>query len=415
VIRQNPSILAMTRIGPDGMILNLVNAAGINHKIKSVADERWFTHFMATPQPSTSVARDPHGNVVMLRVWPLLESSSPGSRLGGIFTAKIDIKELIADAQKDKFAPIEVLFHGTPFFSRNWDESGDYAEGSLKLDDGQELVIRYKTTVASPARETVGAMQAVPAAALRGKDTALAAKPDSAVVAQPEAAAASVVEKAPLTKKIPATPHARVASHPGSFFTDSILSAADIPRANYRTMIIVLIAAALALTCGASLLTILILRRSGKRRHRDARASFMVSPGPTSAIAVEKEHRGVPAEATYQVETESLEEITAAERETKQLPAIRELIAESSKKLRELDLETDPILRDQIFHDIQDNLAFWVSGELRLLTQRLDQLAESIRQSEKHDGKSAELQVLRYEISRIIRELDNVGKKIPAA
>ena len=404
VIRQNPSILVMTKIGPDGMIRNRVTAAGASRPVASVADERWFAQTMASQQPYSGIMRDAQGGLLVIRAWPLFEPSSPDSRLAGILTAKIDIPKHLAGALKDETAPVLVLYHGASLFKRNWDETGDYAEGSVKLTDAQNLVIRYKTAAASAASTVVAASQTQTPAL-----PAPAAGPDSVAARPPVETGAA--EAAPKTKKEPPalSPAPGVASGSASLFTDSILASADLFPSNRRPMAIAVTVVVLALAIGASVYGVAAIRRSRRRRRRNARSSIMVSPGPTSAIVIDREPNGLPAE------TESLEEITSAERETKQLPAMRELIAESSKKLRELDQETDPILRDQIFHDIQDNLSLWVNSELRQLTQRLDKLAESIRGCEKEGGKSAELQVLRYEIGRIIKEIDTLAKKVPVA
>jgi hypothetical protein len=404
VLRQYPSILSMSTIGPDGMIRSTVTAAGSGRRLASVADEQWFSQLMATQRPYGGIVRTQQGAVQQFRAWPIFEQSSPGSRLAGILTARIDLKKFLADIQKNGSSPLLVLHRNTPLLRRNWDEAGDYAEGTVRLTNDEELVVRYRAG-ASPASEATAPQQTAPSLPAVAPDSSKPTASETARTQTPR----TVAETAPNNPLAP--------PRPATFFTDSILSTSDSPLSIRPSTVVLIIAMSLAFVLLVLIVIVFLVSRTRRQRRRDTRSSIMVSPGPTSAIVIENSQSGIAITNTVPPGTETLavEEITSPERETKALPAIRELIAESTRKLRDLDKATDPIQRDQLLHDIQDNLTLWVNGELRQLTDRLDRISDSIKESEKHNGKSAEMQVLRYEIGRIIGEIEGLAKKIPVA
>ncbi|MBN1130951.1 MAG: hypothetical protein JXA71_18320, partial [Chitinispirillaceae bacterium] len=94
-------------------------------------------------------------------------------------------------------------------------------------------------------------------------------------------------------------------------------------------------------------------------------------------------------------------------------PAIRELIAEYSRRLKKENAVSDPILRSRLVKEIQENLPVWVSCELKHLANHLYSLAQSIKESENRSGQSADTQMLRYDIERIIDEISSLEQKVP--
>ena len=177
---------------------------------------------------------------------------------------------------------------------------------------------------------------------------------------------------------------------------------------------IILTGVTLVLAVVLSLLAIRSLRRwQGRKVH-----AAMLRPEPIEAIMIPEADGSRTGEDTralpqqFSADAEILSEIASVERETKELPALKELIAESSRKLAEYDTASNPVLRSQLLRDIHENLSVWVSGELRVLTGQLDQLSESIMICEKSDGHTAELQMLRYEIGRILEEVRGIDQRI---
>jgi hypothetical protein len=350
--------------------------------------------------------------VYLFRAWPLFENSASLNRFVGVFTVKIDVKKYLAGVQKNESEPVQVLYNGTPLYSRNWEGDAGAVEGSLKLTETDELVIRYKRAdgqAAAPA----------PQPAIHEKAAAPAAPPAKAAArAEPEKRAAAQAAEAPVVEKrrVMAVP-AVLPGQDRQMITDSLLAASINPTIGLQraALAIILLGVALVLSI---VLFLLMFRRLRRQRQREKARAAMLRPEPIDAIMIpemDQSRTGEDTRALPQPSAEGAEilsEISSVERETKELPALKELIAESSRKLTEYGTAANPVLRSHLLRDIHENLSVWVSGELRVLTGQLDQLSESIRLCEKNDGHTAELQMLRYEIARILEEVHGIDQRI---
>jgi hypothetical protein len=160
----------------------------------------------------------------------------------------------------------------------------------------------------------------------------------------------------------------------------------------------------------------IVLRMMFRKNDAPANTSDL-SPGPIDAYMIPEPSLEAPLRDTKEVwsplEAEFITDGAVAERETRELPALKERIAESSQKLRCMDLSGDPADRDRLLREIHENLSLWVCGELQHLTNHLSSLSQSIKECERRDGPSAELQVLRYDVERIMEEIQAVERKVP--
>jgi hypothetical protein len=179
------------------------------------------------------------------------------------------------------------------------------------------------------------------------------------------------------------------------------------------------------------IITTIMVRRARWRRREEKEREAMFKPDPIPAIMADKETKMMDKEETRLTEKEDtrlIEKIPAvrpglssepldaashAERETRELPALREFIDDFLKKIHEVSLESNIKQRNRVFEEINDDLNVWARSEIKQLSGRLGLLLLAIKECENKDGNSAELQVLRYEVMRIIKEVEDVQERLP--
>jgi hypothetical protein len=67
IVRQNPSIEAVARIDPSGIVINRVTQKGLSGVSKKVADERWFGIVTGNGKPYSDLWSEPSGRIFLLR------------------------------------------------------------------------------------------------------------------------------------------------------------------------------------------------------------------------------------------------------------------------------------------------------------------------------------------------------------
>ncbi|MBN1129725.1 MAG: hypothetical protein JXA71_12095 [Chitinispirillaceae bacterium] len=397
ISRQNPTIISVTRMTPEGIVTNRVTARGIGAARKNVSGERWFGVVCASMQPYANLLTESSGRISLLCAWPLVDDSAQPPLLAGIFSVKINVRELLASLLKYESGAVSALHGTTTLFSRGWREGKSYREEVLWLTKTNRITVRYQEKAFTSDRGETGLTDtaSVPVPGGHGKQARTAGM--SASIPPVSVKGKSLFEHE-LDSPIAMVP----VVHPTAF-TDSFLLASDLPAGASGKMIV--IASLAVLTLIAILFALVAAIRLMPKRNEAHAISRILSPGPIDAIVI-------PGDSAMVIDSRA--EISSAERETKQLPAIRELIAESSRKLKFMDGGIDPALRAHLLKGIHENLSLWVSAEISHLSGHLAALSESIRACEAMNGNAPELQVLRYEIERIIEELQCVDRKIPS-
>jgi hypothetical protein len=400
IVRQNQAIEVVAKVNPEGTMVNRVTPKGVSGTLKNVADERWFGIVSKTKQPYADLWTETPDKITLFRAWPLIDDSAQPGRLAGVFIVKIDVRELLAMLLQNESVAASARYNNTTVFSHGWREGEAWSEESLWLTSRDQVTLRYQ--------------QVVSTASVPG---------ELDVVAVPGPAARKSGEKMPATKTLAATPPAKkkrqavsgraqtgisavTSSIHQTMLTDSFLAAADLPAASSARITGIVVLSILTLIVIAFSL-IVVIRRMPKKHEMHAFSSPL-SPGPIDALMISGDSAIVADQGA-----DAAEDVSSVERETRLLPALKELIAESSRKLKNMESSTDATLRSRMLREIHENLSLWVSAELSRVTGHLSSLSHSIRECETVDGHTPELQVLRYEIERIIEEIHGVDQRIP--
>ena len=458
MISQNPAIQQMAVIQPDGSIKIQVNDKGNSTQTGSVANESWFTAVCASKQPYNGVMRNEQGAVLLFRVWPLL-GKTVEKKLIGLVTVKLDVRKYIQYLSGNKNEPLEILYGTTPLFSRNWNAAGadNILEDSFTFSVADKLVIRYrafsgppvtpesqappapneKIALQRPTGDTANAMtpdiRAIPP--VNGKTTdgqldsgrkisgdaatyAVAAN-DSARDETPTAPDLSKPGPAAANKVAESSKSATIQSW---LSTDSIRTAGYVGSSDKRIVLFILLIAGLCFVI-IFIITTIMVRRARRRRSEEKAREAMFKPDPVPSVMADNDATSLDKEDTRLLDKIPavrpeysgvlLDEVSHAERETKELPALREFIDDFLKKIHEVSMESNINQRNRVFEEINDDLNVWARSEIRQLSGRLGLLLQSIKECESKDGNSAELQVLRYEIMRIIKEVEDVEERLP--
>jgi hypothetical protein len=381
IVRQNPSIEAVARIDPSGIVINRVTQKGLSGVSKKVADERWFGIVTGNGKPYSDLWSEPSGRIFLLRAWPLIDSSADSSRLAGLFTVKIDVRKFLSSLASAETNPVLIAYKGETVASSNWREGEPFGQKTMTLPGGDHFTLRFQGPAdPEPVSENHAVKQSPAGGSLR-HSAALSARPQL----------------------------------PSTAVTDSLLIGSNFPALNSGRISLITILAILTLIAIAISLFI-VLRMMFRKNDAPANTSDL-SPGPIDAYMIPEPSLEAPLRDTKEVwsplEAEFITDGAVAERETRELPALKERIAESSQKLRCMDLSGDPADRDRLLREIHENLSLWVCGELQHLTNHLSSLSQSIKECERRDGPSAELQVLRYDVERIMEEIQAVERKVP--
>ena len=409
IVRQNPSIEAVAKIDPSGIVINRVTQKGPDGVSKKVAGERWFNAVIGNGEPYSDLWSEPSGRIFLFRAWPLIDSSADTSRLVGIFTVKIDVKEFLSSITSAETCPVQIAYKGETVLSSNWRDGETFGQEAMALPAGGLFTLRFQ----SPADSISGQMTQM---------TVSRENPDD-----PELETATVQTLIPVSekhvvKKIPAgaplrksTASFTVQPLTSTVLNDSFLIGSNLPSLNSGRIVFITILSILTLIAIA--IAIVIVFRLMFRKNDAIADTNTLLPGPIDAFMIPEPSLDAPLRDTKEIsphlEAEFIADAAAAERETRELPALRELIAESSQKLRNMGLSSDVAERDRLLHEIHENLSIWVSGELQHLTNHLRSLSQSIKECENRGGHSAELQVLGYEVERIMEEIQGVEQKIP--
>jgi hypothetical protein len=409
IIRQNQAIEAVAKIDTQGVVVNHVTLPGASGISKNVAAERWFRTAADTRQPCNEILSEPAGRIVLYRAWPLTDGTPSPSGFVGVFSVRINVKKLFESLAANESSPLQVIYKGESIASNNWKENERYDQESITLPGGTQFTLRTQNLPDSALELTHRAAPSLPDESEADSFTIPPAREEAATAPSVPQKKDSASPKHSVTKTIPSH------SLQSAVLSDSFLFATTLSTINgYR--IIMLIAISVLLLIAIAVALVIAIRKMIRKNDATA-AARDVSSGPIEAIMIPEQGNGAPTLDMNEVPlTEDLDltlDIASAERETKELPALRELIAESSHTLKTLDHTADAALRSKVLKQIHEDLSVWVSGELRRLNNQLSSLSQSIRECENTDGHSAELQVLRYEIERIIGEIQAVDQKIP--
>jgi hypothetical protein len=462
---QNPEIREIARFQPDGSIVKIAASTGFSVPERNVDSEPWFTSVCQTRAPYNSLIKDKQGAPLLFRAWPIL-GPGPEKKILGVTCVKVDLNKFIQSVSENKNDPLEVLYNGIPVFRRNWKDIHSILEDSFIFSGAERFVVRYTDPRAdlsaqkSPASEqttaspkdipvdrsiTPAAAQTMPAE----KEIQPESEPDTAAsptLAEPglkipeelepeTAAVAPVPDKAPGTlitapsaQKVAES--ANAATLQSRLSTNSILTTGYIGSSNRRVVLFVLLFTGLGFVVVFIIATIMI-RRSRRRRNLEKERKAILKPDRVPVTMAEKdtqpmdkeEGRTTAREETRLVEKipavrpefsgKQLDETSCAERETKELPALREFIDDFLKKIHDVSHENNINQRNRIFEEINDDLNLWARSEIKQLSGRLGLLLQAIKECERKEGNSAELQVLRYEVMRIIKEIDDVEERLP--
>jgi flagellar basal body-associated protein FliL len=409
IVRQNPSIVAVAKTDPRGIVINRVTQKGPGGVSKKVAGERWFNAVAGNFEAYIDLWSEPSGRIFQLRAWPLIDSFADSSRFVGIFSVKIDVKEFLSSITSAETCPVQISYKGETVVCSNWRDGESFGQEEMALPGGGLLTVQFQ----SPADSTPGQMEQMTVSRGNSDDPEIETTTVQTLIP---------VSEKHVVKQIPAGASLRNSSASftalpvtSTVLNDSFLIGSNLPSLNSGRIVFITILSILTLLAIAIAIAI-VFRLMFRKNDAKADASTF-SPGPIDAYMIPEPSLEAPLRDTKVVlptlEAEFLADAAAAERETRELPALRELIAESSKKLGSMDLSGDVADRDRLLREIHENLSIWVSGELRHLTNHLSSLSQSIKECENRDGHSAELQALGYEAERIIKEIQGVEQKIP--
>ena len=409
IVRQNPFIEAVAKTDPQGIIVNRITKNGSRGVSKRVAGERWFSTVAGNRKPYSDFWSEPSGRIFLLRAWPLIDTSTDSSRFVGIFTVKIDVQKFLGSLSITESLPVQIAYKDEIVASSRWREGVPFSQETMALPGGGLFTVRFQ----SPADS--------------GQEQSERMAASWELTENHTRAPSTVQELIPVSKKHAAKPILAEASHQNwtASFTarpltsivlnDSFLIGSKLPALSNGRFVFIIVFSILTLIAIA--ISLVIVFRQMVRKNSDSADTDALSPGPIDAFMIPGASFRTPVRMAKKVsQPQSAEIITdtaAAERETRELPALRELITESSRKLKCMDQSVDAVERDRLLREIHENLSIWVTGELQHLTSHLGSLSQSIRECENRDGNSAEFQVLRYEVERIITDIQDVERKVP--
>jgi hypothetical protein len=464
MVIQNPAIRQMARINPDGTIFKLAGGSDNSSMFGDVTNKPWFVSVCRTKRPHNSLIRDQDGTVLVVRVWPLLGPADE-KRLIGLVVVKVDVKKYIQSLSDKNSEPIEILFGTTPIFSRNWTATvaDDFLEDSFTFSATDKFVVRYlvpensapEPAAAAPKQNSEPSAQNVPAtaSAIHAAPPASAEReavsdererkinPDESSTdeeaGENKTPAVAAIERDNIrdTPAMSARPSATAETSNAAtvrswLSTDSILTTGYTGSSNRQVVLFLILAAGLGFVM-IFIVTTIMVRRARRQRREEREREIMFRPEPVPFAGAENDTRSLDQEDTRilaKEDTRLLEKIPAvrpaltekpldsashAERETREFPALREFIDDFLKKIHEVSKENNVKERNRLFEEIHDDLNVWARSEIRQLSGRLGLLLQSIKECESKEGNSAELQVLRYEIMRIVKEIEGVEDRLP--
>lgn len=469
MVIQNPELREIGRVQPDGTMLKAVASSGYTAQNRNVSSDSWFTAVSLTREPYCGLLSDKRGTALLLRAWPLLEPGS-GKKVLGITYVKIDINKFIQSVSQSKNEPLEVLYNTTPVFRRNWTGIRTILEDSFTFSSSDKFVIRYtepqiqlpaqktgspvplsvsptitatpppSTQTASPTIDPLSSAQALVQQEVMPENAALpiitGQDQDTTEVSEPQNTGTEPVHETISDGGIAPSATNNVAESANAatlqswLSTDSILTAGYVGSSDKQVVLLILLFTGLGFVVVFIIATIMI-RRARRRRAEEKERDAMFKPDPIPAIIADKDTKMMDKEETRLMDKEDtrliekipavrpgfsgeqLDETSLAERETRELPALREFMDDFIKKIHELSLESNINQRNRVFEEINDDLNVWARSEIKQLSGRLGLLLQAIRECESKDGNSAELQVLRYEVMRIIKEVEDVQERLP--
>lgn len=408
VLKKFPAIQSLMRINSYGVVINEISSNVSCKRMRSVAEQRWFTHTKTTHLPYYGMNRDLAGGSSFFWAWPIL---SADSQFSGAITVKIYPSELLEMASVDNKSHISILFNGSTIYKRNYLPGISFQSDTVSLSKRTSIVIKLADTdvVNGDSNDNLTAQSSADKSINKNTSSVNSSKPTNNVLSSTN------------------TDASQYSSTPLPVYKTNLINEQPQKKSSFLFMLISV--------PSIILLTIFIiyiifnkfikkppqhepsLSNSSPcdqndvidKRDNDYTADEIEPIVDVNAKLIDSIQNIFPNDVKFRNEPDNLKIIEVSKAESNENSELfnqteQTILSEQSNQKSDTEKMLEQKIRKYVYREIHNQIMQWVVCESARLNSRIEELGLRLAQNE--NGSTEELEEIKHEAEDISKQID---------
>ncbi len=151
LLKNNSPIVKLFRVNSNGIIINESTQKSLNHVMRSISGQQWFTQVQRDTQPYYGITRDSVGRGFLFWAWPLKNVTG---QFAGVLAAKIDPTEIVDFVNDLKPVSLRLEVNGQTVLTSDWKNPQNIGSANWKISEALVISCYYKSARSEVVSQT---------------------------------------------------------------------------------------------------------------------------------------------------------------------------------------------------------------------------------------------------------------------